>query len=340
MHPKTVVAIDAGRSAIKVAYKTATEAGRFLFPSAAMPARKLSDEAEEGRAKKDTVTINNETYWVGDTAVFQRGPVASASLSDDWIESEEHAVLLLSALERVEAVKSAAGDKLIVLGLPGRQFLRQKHRLETVAKKIFNSRANEVKVIPQPKAPFNRHLQNADGTLAKGRSLDESYAVIDVGRYTTDLAIIVQGRFIESGLDSCSGTKGAAEKMLLLMKEEGIQANLPDAERALAKRSVMFRGEFIDLGKQAKLALQSFEEEVMATVTRMIDPYSATLNGLILAGGGAPFVEQPLRRVWHNIITAPGEDSRYMVAEGMARWGAGVLLARRAALSASPHEAG
>ncbi len=124
--------------------------------------------------------------------------------------------------------------------------------------------------------------------------------------------------------------------MLLLMKEQGIQANLPDAERALARKSVMFRGEFIDLGKQAKIALQAFEEEIMATVTRMVDPYSATLNGLILAGGGASFVEQPLRRVWHNIITAPGEDSRYMVAEGMARWGAGVLLARRAALSASP----
>ena len=48
MHPKTVVAIDAGRSAIKVAYKTPAESGRFLFPSAAMVARKLSDEAEEG----------------------------------------------------------------------------------------------------------------------------------------------------------------------------------------------------------------------------------------------------------------------------------------------------
>ena len=108
-------------------------------------------------------------------------------------------------------------------------------------------------------------------------------------------------------------------------------------ERA-AKLGVTTHADAAEIAGDAapRLIVLAVKPQVMATVTRMIDPYSATLNGLILAGGGAPFVEQPLRRVWHNIITAPGEDSRYMVAEGMARWGAGVLLARRAALSASP----
>ncbi len=326
MNQKTVVAIDAGRSAVKVAFKTPLNAGRFIYPSAAIPARTLSDEAEAARAKSDTVLINGMAYWVGETAMIQRGPVAGASLSDDWIESDEHSVLLLSALKRLDAYKAGVGDKLIVLGLPGRQFQQQKGRLENVAKKLFDY---EVKVVPQPKAPFNRILQMEDGTLAKGRTLDESYAVIDVGRYTTDLAIIVQGRFIEAGLDSCSGTKGAAEKMLQLMSQKGLSVSLSDAERALATRSIRFRGEVVDLGREVKIALQSFQDEVMATVNRLIDPYSATLHGIILAGGGAPFIEEPLKRSWKTIITAPGEDSRYMVAEGMARWAAGILLARR-----------
>jgi len=331
-----VVAIDAGRSATKVVFKSSNGSGRFMYPSAAIRARELSDDAEAQRAKADTVSVNGDTYWVGETAVVQRGPVAGASLSDDWIDTEEHKVLLLSALKRLESHPDAKGRKLVVLGLPGRQFKQQRKRLEVVAESLEGAAGCEIKVLPQSKAPYNWFIQDEHGGLAKGRSLEESYAVIDVGRYTTDLAVIVNGRFIESALDSCDGMKGAAEKMLQQMNERGIRATLPDAERAIAARSIMFRGEAIDLGREAKAATHALREEIMATVTRLVDPYSTTLNGIILAGGGSSVIHDTISQSWKHVITARPEDQRYIVAEGMARWAAGILLARGEALKAAP----
>ena len=328
-----VVAIDAGRSATKVVYKTPVGSGRFMFPSAAMPARDLSDDAEAQRAAADTVRVNGARYWVGETAVVQRGPAAGVSLADDWIESEEHQVLLLSALKRLDAILAPKGiapeaSKLIVLGLPGRQFKLQRKRLESVAQTLEGWSQYEVKIVPQPKAPYNWYLQDDRGGLARGRSLEESYAVIDVGRYSTDLAVIVNGRFVEAALDSCDGMKGAAEKMLQFMNERGFRATITDAERAIAARSILFRGELVDLGPETKRATQSLRDEIMATVTRLVDPYSTTLNGIILAGGGSSIVYDVLTDGWKNVITETPNNQRFMVAEGMARWAAGILLVR------------
>lgn len=325
----SIVAIDAGRSAVKVVVSTPTSTQRFLFPSVVMRATELSDEIEASGATRDTIFFGANNYWVGNTAQIQRSPGAGIELSDNWITTEEHRVLLLSALQRAEAFLAPKAEKLIVLGLPGRQFKQQRAVLAKIAQELF---ADEVKIIPQPKCPYHRFLQQPNGQLASGRSLQESWAVIDVGRFTTDIAVIVEGHFIEQGLDSCDGTKGAAEVMLSILNDKGVKSTITDAEKALQRRALNYRGNHLDLGREAQLATKSLVNQIMATITRVIEPYSTTLHGLILAGGGAPLVAQTLSSQWGNIVTATGDDARFMVAEGMARWAAGILLARRAAI--------
>lgn len=320
-----VVAIDIGHSAVKCVYRTHQRNTRFLFPSAVVRASDLSDEAAAARAAAETVRIGAAAYFVGDTARVQGGPSVPSRLTDDWIETEEHKALLLHAWEQFVLATGVKGRALVVLGLPGRLYSSQKTALSDVARALLPREA-EVKVVAQPKAPFHAFMQDERGDLQVDRDLEATYAVVDVGRYTTDLAVIVGGVLYEAGLASTSGTQLAEQSMLAALGRRGIRATLSDAERALERRFAYNRGVRVDVGAEADESSAAIAQDVVDQVERVVAPFNAQLAGLILAGGGAPLVAAALRAKW-DAVTVP-KDPRYEVAEGMVRWGVGVLRSR------------
>lgn len=320
-----VVAIDIGHSAVKCVYRTPHRSSRFLFPSAVIRATELTDESAATRAAAETVRIGAASYFVGDTARVQGGPNVPTRLADDWITTEEHKALLVHAWQHFSKDAGVKGRALVVLGLPGRLYSAQKQTLADMARTLL-PRESEVKVIAQPKAPFHAFLQDERGDLQPSRDVDATYAVVDVGRYTTDLAVIVGGVLYEAGLASTGGTQIAEEVMLAVLGKLGIRATLGDAERALEKRYVYNRGRRVDIGAEADEAAAAIGQDVIDEVERVVAPFNAQLAGLILAGGGAPLVAPALRQRWETLIVP--NDPRFEIAEGMVRWGLGVLRSR------------
>jgi plasmid segregation protein ParM len=320
-----VVAVDIGHSAVKCIYRTPHRSSRFLFPSTVVRATDLTDETAATRAAAETVRIGAASYFVGDTARVQGGPSVPSRLTDDWITTEEHKALLVHAWQTFVAESGVKGRALVVLGLPGRLYSTQKMALFEVARALLPREA-EVKVIAQPKAPYHAFLQDEQGDLLPGRDLDATYAVVDVGRYTTDLAVIVSGVLYEAGLASTGGTQLAEQAMLSALGRRGIRATLADAERALERRYAYNRGQRVDLGAEADESAAAIAQDVIDEVERVVAPFNAQLAGLILAGGGAPLVAGALRAKWGAVLLP--SDPRFEVAEGMVRWGLGVLRSR------------
>jgi len=62
---KTFIAVDLGRSAVKLAaYDGANDKREMLlYPSAVIPAKPLSDEGARARAMSETVTVNTKSYF-------------------------------------------------------------------------------------------------------------------------------------------------------------------------------------------------------------------------------------------------------------------------------------
>lgn len=318
---RTAIALDIGRSAMKMAYRDPnTGAVRHeMIPSLAMPAIRISDEVERLRALKDTVEVDGRNYFVGQTALVQGGERENA-LSDDWISSPEHTALILAGLKRA----GATADSVVVLGLPARLYGPQCGALREIAQKATGL---EVKVVPQPMGPFQRHMLDESGMPVSGRSLRDSWASIDVGRFTTDIILMVDGRWKEKAADSCRGVAVAVESLRGAMSARGIDLDYSEAEDALRSGKVRNFNQEVGVVAEATNALKDLEHEVIETAQRLIGAQARKLNGVLLAGGGAQFIATNLRAMWPHAELV--KDARYAVAEGMRRMVEGILAAQR-----------
>ncbi len=318
-----VVGLDVGHSAVKVAMGPSN---RQIFRSLAVPAIAISDEHEAARAARETVEVNGRPWFFGETAEVQGGGAITTGLSDEWVETPEHTALLKGALSLVSRHGMTLDAKsLLVLGLPVRLFKSQGESLKQIASDLTEA---EIKVVPQPIGPYHSVMLDMHGRPHTDRSMrNESWAVIDVGYYTTDFLLMMNGRWVEKASGSAKGVHVAAEAMQRALKEKGIEVDLPDCEAAMQSKTVRHFG-IKDVTADVDLAASLVVSEVIDTAERFITPYVRKLDGVVLAGGGAPLLAQQLKTKWPTVLVP--EHPRFAVAEGLRRLGEGILLARLA----------
>lgn len=319
----SAIAFDIGHSTVKVA----AAGKKFMFPSVAVAALRISDKAESQIAEREKVIFNGKQWFFGETALLQGGLNWATGLSDDWIYQPEHSVLFLGALKKLEQDRIELPE-MIVLGLPVQALKSDKPHKEKLIQQISDLVPNiEIKVIPQPFGAFSNITFDPSGRPAADNLIHMiSWAIVDVGFYTTDFILMNRGHWIEMASDSCPGMSIAAEHLMHLLAEKNIKIDMADADAALQKKALTYFGKVIDIKSEVAESLSIASSKIIDTAERYFAPYVSKLNGILVAGGGASAVLEGLHAKWPHVVLA--EDSRMSVAEGMRRYGEAALLAR------------
>ena len=315
---QTAIGFDVGRSSVKIVAARDGMRQELLFPSAVCPAFTINDERGAARAAAETVFVDGRHFFIGETALLQGGDDLSGGLRDDWVYSDQHAALFLGGLKKLHSTGMVGIDTaLIVVGLPGALYASQKAGLGQALGKLV-PRA-EIRVMPQPMGPYQELVFTADGQ--ENRSVnadDDSYAVIEVGQYTTDFALLLHGHTIENAFGSCDGMRIAAEHLQRSLRQSQLSVSMVEATDLLRTRTLRNFGERIDVGEHVTRAVDPLAAQIVDKANQLIGKSARSLDGILVAGGGAPLVLGALQKTWpHARLSA---NSRFSVAEGFCRY--------------------
>ncbi|HEU0198560.1 MAG TPA: ParM/StbA family protein [Nevskiaceae bacterium] len=318
----SAMGLDIGHSAAKVA----VDSGEVAIVAAATRAVTLSTHEAEAAAQKDTVSVNGESWLVGDSALVHTLGRVSDGLRDDWISTPEYGALLKAGYDRGSHMQGVAVENVVV-GLPSRLFVAQKEKLRTLVSSITQTPAAHVSVLPQPLAAFMVKAIGDDaeshgkGAAAKPdeAAMNESWVVVDVGYYTTDFGFIDRGIWSESAAQSASGVAAPAEAMRRYLVSLGMNASARAASDALRIKSVKYDGEVRDLTKQSDAIAMEFATTVIDQAERVMGERIHSADGILVVGGGADLVFKHIRKRWKHAVVP--KNPRFAVAEGMRRAG-------------------
>ena len=320
---KTAIGCDIGHSTVKLSFTANGEVRNIIFPSVAVPAFRISNEIEAAKAEKETVSVNGIPYFFGDAAAFQSAGNASSGLTDDWINKPEHTALLLGAFKKLNEAGVDIDDSIISLGLPTNLVRQYKDEL----KRIVNSlvKPDTVFVMPQSIAPFHTVSYDKDGyeyrsKIGSGSVLDEeAWGVVEVGYYTTDFMLIDKGRWAQKSEGACKGVYVAAERLKETLTSKNINCTLIACEKALRDKTIKNFGTVISVSQEVDESISEIVSMIEDESQRLLKDRARDIEGVLIAGGGAPLVFDKLKAKWPHAVLA--ENSRFAVSEGMRRYG-------------------
>lgn len=316
---QTCIGFDIGRSSVKIVAIWEGQRAEILYPSSVFPAFKITDDREAELVEKETIQANGRDYFFGETAMFQGQDDLVGGMRDDWIYTEQHAALFLGGLKKLKAANVPGVDSaIIIMGLPAAHFASQKIGLSQELVKLAPSRA-ELRVMPQSLGPYHQMMFTADGQENPNfKSDDDSWAVIEVGQYTTDYALLLKGHTIENAFGSCDGMRIAAEHLQRNLRKKDFSVSLVEATDLLCTKTLKNFGQRIDVSEDVSSAVEPLAAQIIDKANQLIGKSTRSLDGILVAGGGAPLVLPALQKTWpHAKLT---ENSRFSVAEGFCRY--------------------
>lgn len=309
------IGLDIGHSAVKVAISDHKgKRHSMTIPTAVCQAFRISDESESDRAAKETVRVGSVDYFIGETAVIQGGTNVTSGLSEDWVSTPEHTALMIGSYKKAQALAGVEQPKL-VLGLPTHLYARQRDKLREVAMNVLG--VKDVRVVPQPMGPYFEAMFDEKGVPASAVN-EESWGVVEIGYFTTDFMLMMNGRWVEKASGTCSGARVAAEHLQRILGEKGMTADLPECEEALRKKQIRNFTSKIDVTNEVNEAVGILTNEVIDHASRLMEPYVRKLDGVIVAGGGAGFMFEKIKERWPHAVCP--QTPRLSVAEGMRRF--------------------
>lgn len=311
----TAVGMDIGHSAVKLAWNELSAPKHLLFPSAVVPHFHISEDNTRRMAMTDEVDVDGQRFFIGDTAAIQSANSVTG-LNMDWIKTREHSALLAGAFNKLTQGGVSTEGRVICLGLPVVSMSRQQPLLQAEASRLLPG--SVIKIFPQPLAAYQSLMLDLNGSPAPGRSMtQESWAVIDVGHFTTDIILMDKGKWIEDASGSCSGISKACAVFQKLIAAERFEVDLLEAEECLRTGTLMEYGKPIDVRPQVETALESVISEIRDEAQKRLSDRARKLNGILITGGGAEAIYPALHKIWPN--TQKSLHPRMAVADGMRR---------------------
>lgn len=325
----TVIGLDLGRSALKLAAcwrgpDGALARTRFSFPSAVTPARRLVGADQVRAAGTETVVVDGQAYFIGATAELQGGDRLQAGFSDDWLFTPAHGALLQGALLKAASAGVPGCDKAeVVLGLAGRSFVPAHDAYLTSLRKVLPG--NQVTLYPQSLGPFFQMLLDEQGGEARADLLAQKWVVVEIGQFTTDFALLVDGASIEDRYSSCNGMRRVAEQLgRELAAGRGLSSvAMPELTQTLQTGNIEIMGKQVSVAEELQRAAAPLVAEILEAGRAVMGDYLRRATGVLVAGGGAPLIYPHLIKEWpHAVIST---DPRFSVAEGFARAGLNLM---------------
>ncbi len=341
MDLQPVIALDIGHSACKVIACANGRRERLLFPSVVTSAVEIAEDSAAADALRETIEVGGRRFFFGDTAVVQGVAEAESGMAENWISHPHHQVLLLGALRKVkQAFQDLDPSKaILVLGLPAQYYSAQRNTLLSSMRNLVPGA--QVVVLPQPLAPYLAIQYAIDGREDRARPVAaESWAVLEVGHFTLDVCLIAESKWVERAKGSCAGAYRLVEALAAKLSQRiGSSVSMLEAQRALASGYVRVFGRKEDIAEDLAAARREYAEEVLEFAAMKLDRDARSLDGILVAGGGAQLIYDRVRDRWPNATLAA--HGRFDVAEGYARSGLAlardnhVRLARKATAGAS-----
>ncbi|MFC7518316.1 hypothetical protein ACFQUU_25210 [Herbaspirillum sp. GCM10030257] len=328
MSDRTIIALDAGRSAIKAVAFADGKKYPIVIPSIVAKAESVSSALDAKEAEIETVDVDGVKLFCGETARIISGATMTTGLSDQWIFDTEYRALCLAVVKRL-AHLGVPGlyDPLIVVGTPADLFEVQRYKLEEVTSSIL---PGKVIALSQPMGAYFSYVMDERGVPIRERGYREngakrSWAVIEIGHYTSDFLFIREGRNIDSKASSCGGMNGAADRLKSILTKQQFTNQTPlKCQTSLATKTARKNGIDVDISNFVSEAIAYVAYEITNLAKSNFSKEMDDLDGILLAGGGASLLYDHLKKSLRNVVLL--EEPRMAVAEGYLRFAKGYFL--------------
>lgn len=316
-----VVGLDVGRSGVKLAFlDSGKNVTTKFFSSVIIPYQPLTFDTNPKATEMDTVEVNGNKYFVGETALAQ-GAKESVGLNANWLEGDEHTALLIRSQRYLNSY--GVVPKFIVVGLPVNTF---KHHASILAKQVKSVFGQDIIVlpVPQPYGVYQDEVLNDMGEIKGNARISGRYAVIDIGHYSTDFLMMNENNWVESSSGSSDGMYVAVDNLNKTLQGLGINLSPFKLQEVLKTKTIRQFGEDKDFSNEVRGALQATVQLILQSTKRYIGSEASQMDKIIVAGGGSEVVYPSVSHMWSN-ATKP-ENPRFSVALGMRKFGLKSLL--------------
>ena len=337
-----VIGMDIGHSSVKLAlarFEEPKARKHVQFPTAVINAFEISNEDTKKKAANETVSLegqggNTASFFFGETAIRQGRSSAFSGQTKDWVKSSTHDVLVLGAWKKAfEVLDPYSKHIAVVLGLPTAYYAGQKKELQTrihslLAPLIKEGQTLEISIKAQSEAPLQTLVFDEDGAVGSRHQMSrESWAVIEVGHFTTDFSLCVDGDMIEDASGSDDGAHMVYERVSATFGKNGWSTRIEVIDKAIKTGAYIHYGQPLDISQIIDEAKAALSNKVVDTAKRLLGEYAPSLSGVLVAGGGAPLIFDGVKSQFPNATVT--SEPTFTVAEGFCR--VGLALARRKA---------
>jgi plasmid segregation protein ParM len=321
--------IDVGHSSVKIAasmLSAPTVRHCATIPTVVIRASSIADENTARLAALETVTIDGINYFFGETAILQGNASVFSGQSRDWIATSAHDVMILAGWKRAMSMIDCCPQKInLVLGLPMAFFSTQKNALKArvgalLASHLVPGQELEILVRPQSIVPLINIQHTADGLPnPQYRAESQSWAVIDIGHYTTDFAILLRTQIQDIGGDSVAGASKVHSAVRAEFNALGYSVTLEAVDEAIKTGLIKHYGETIDVSAIVDAAAQPLRDLIVDRAQTLLSDSAKSLDGIIVSGGIAPMMIDAVKGAFRNAKL--DETPRIAIAEGLCRFG-------------------
>ena len=324
---------DLGHSSVKISIKSGSKhpliGASEIFPTVVRNWTPIANEETARKAEADTVVVNGKKFFVGVTAQRQGQADSFSGQSRDWIETEQHDALLVSAWNRACAVLAkndmAEPERIsLVLGLPASYYAEQRDVLRIRASALLQRLVKphqdlQIYIESQSRAPLLCVVFDHHGVETGRAGEDESWGVVEIGQFTTDFTLHDRGQEVDSAASSARGAHMVYDRIAAAFKAANYVADFETISTAIQSRKIKVYGKETDVSDLIMPAINEFTTYILDEVTTRFGDKAQRLDGIIVAGGGAYIVGQDIKAKYPNAIVPT--NPRFAVAEGYSRFG-------------------
>jgi plasmid segregation protein ParM len=278
--------------------------GTACFPSVAALAPTHDGHLVDvalGASRTTVLTLDDGSQWIAGTVALSTAPNRLVSILDRARYGSPSFVAL--AREALCQVLPAPAPLRVLTGMPAAWFADASARQQladaiTAAARPWG--AAHVTVAPEPAGIYYDYLFER-GSLDLGRKA-EQVGVFDLGYRDAGVAWFSAGRY--AGGESVPG--GMAESLReikrLIAAAYGLELSLHDVDAAVRRGGLTVEGERRALPAGSREALIKGLETVVATGRSLWPNGGRGLDALVVGGGGAHVLAEPLRRAFPHAI--------------------------------------
>ena len=303
--------------------------------------RAVAVSSEEELLNSLTITLDNQTYYVGRNAIINARN-GRLTLRQNKADDIHNKIKFLTSLALYMDEDQEYAEFDVVTGLPVLEFRNQKDALynmmtnsgrpfrfvmhygpKTVNKTI---KVNNVKVISQGEGAFYDFILDNNGDIIEKQAeiVAGTVMVVDVGYRTTDIVTMDNGRYVEPLSDQFNkGVNGIHQEVLrLIMEKYGIKKELRDLDQIVRDGHFYHNTKFYDVNEIINQAARPFAEDIVESLHTTSNDQLGSVNHVIFTGGGSeiiyPFILELLRGVVNTSIMA---NSEFCNATGYYKYG-------------------